>query len=59
MQLGALAEKLTADVPCQQERQSVNIIKVEELICSQENAPGTHKSPWRIEQSWGLHEVLL
>jgi len=32
MQLGALTEKLAADVPGQQERQSVNITKVEELI---------------------------
>jgi len=44
MQLGVLIEKLAADVPGQEERQSVNITKVEELICSQEHAPGTHKS---------------
>jgi len=51
MHLGALMEKLAADVPGQQERQSIT--KVEELICSQENAPGTHKSPWEIEQITG------
>jgi len=50
MQLGALIEKLAADVLGQRERQSVNITKVEELICSQENAPGTHKSLQEIEQ---------
>jgi len=38
MHLGALIEKLAADVPDQRERQSVSITKVEELICSQENA---------------------
>jgi len=36
--LGALTEKLTANVRGQQEHQSVNITKVEELICSQEDA---------------------
>jgi len=51
MQLGVLIEKLAADVPGQQERQSVNIT---ELICSQENAPGTHKSPQKIEQITGI-----
>jgi len=50
MQLGALIEKLAADVQGQQERQSVNIIKIEELIRSQDNAPGTHKSLREIEQ---------
>jgi len=54
MQLGSLIEKLAADVPGQQEHQSVNITKVEELICSQENAPGTHKSPREIEQVTGI-----
>jgi len=49
MQLAALIEKLAADVPAQQERQSVNITKVEQLIDSQENAPGTHKSLREIE----------
>jgi len=53
MQLGPLIKKLAADVPGQQEHQSVNITKVEELICSQENAPGTHKSPFEIEQIMG------
>jgi len=33
-----------------QKRQSVNTRKVEELICSQKDAPGTHKSPQEIEQ---------
>jgi len=50
MQLGALIEKLSADVPGRQEHQSVNITKLEELICSQEDAPGTHKSPREIEK---------
>jgi len=50
MQLGALTEKLTADVPGQQERQSVNIAEVKELICSQEDVSGTHKSSRKIEQ---------
>jgi len=35
-------------------RTSVNITKVEELICSQENAPGTHRSPQKIEQTTGI-----
>jgi len=48
MQLGVLTEKLAAGVPGWQERQSVNITKVEELICSQD-APGTHKSSREIE----------
>jgi len=46
MQLGVLTEKLAADVPGRQERQSVNITKVEELICNEEDAPGNHKSPF-------------
>jgi len=50
MQLGALTDKFAADVPGRRECQSVNISKVEELICSQEYAPGTHKSPQEIEQ---------
>jgi len=54
MQLRALIKKLVADVPSQQERQSVNITKVEELSCSQEDAPGTHKSPREIEQIMGI-----
>jgi len=54
LQQGALIKKLAADVPGQRERQSVNITKVEELICSQENAPGTHKSPREIEQITGI-----
>jgi len=54
MQLTALIEKLAANVPGQQERQSVNITKVEELICSQENTPSTHKSPRKIEQITGI-----
>jgi len=51
--MGAL-EKLAADIPCRRERLSVNIRKVEELICSQENAHGTHKSPQEIEQISGI-----
>jgi len=39
IQQGALTEKLAADVPGRRERQSVNITKVEELICSQEDTP--------------------
>jgi len=52
MQLGALIEKIGSGrlLLCGRERQSVNIRKVEELICSQENAPGTHKSQQKIEQ---------
>jgi len=49
MQLETLTEKLAEDVKGRQERQSVNITKVEELICSQENAPRTHKCPRKIE----------
>jgi len=44
------ADRKAADVPGRQERQSVNITKVEELIYSQEDAPGTHK----IEQIRGI-----
>jgi len=54
MQLGALSEKLSADVPGRRERQSVNITKVEELICSQEDAPGTHISPRESKQITGI-----
>jgi len=54
MQLRVLIEKLTADVTGQQERQSVNITKVEKRICSQEDAPCTHKSPREIEQITGI-----
>jgi len=53
MQLGVLSEKLAADVPGQQERQSI-ITKVEELICSQDDAPVTHKSPREIEKITGI-----
>jgi len=53
-QLGALIEKLVADVPCRRERQSVNIRKVEELICSREEAPGTDRSLQEIEQITGI-----
>jgi len=42
------------DVSGQQERQSVNITKVEEVICSQENASSTHKRPQKIEQIKGI-----
>ena len=34
-------------------RTSVNISKVEDLICSQDDAPSTHKSPREIEQITG------
>jgi len=47
---GSLTEKLAVDVPGQEERQSVHITKVEELICSQEDAPGTYKSTREIKQ---------
>ena len=35
-------------------RTSANITKVEDLVCSQEGAPGTHKSPREIEQVTGI-----
>jgi len=54
MQLGAMTEKLAADVPGQQEHQSVNITKIEELVCSEEDALGTHKSLPEIEQITGI-----
>jgi len=54
MQLGALTENLAANAPCRRERQPVNIRKVEELIYSHEDAPGTHKSPRKIEQITGI-----
>jgi len=54
MQPGALTEKLAADVSGLRERQSVNITKVKELICSQGDARGTHKSPQEIEQITGI-----
>jgi len=54
MQLEALTEKLDANVSGQQERQSVDITKVEELICGQEDASGTQKSPREIEQITGI-----
>jgi len=53
MQVEALIEKVAANVR-QQERQSVNITKVEELIYSQENAAGTYNSPREIEQITGI-----
>jgi len=59
MQLGALTEKLAADVSGRQKRQSVNIRKVEELICSQEDALGTHKVHGKLSKSRGLQEVPL
>ena len=31
-------------------RTAANVARVEELICSQEDAPGTHKSPREIER---------
>jgi len=59
MQLGAITEKLVADVPGRQERQSGNIRKVEKLICSQENAFGTTKVYRKLSKSRGLQEVSL
>jgi len=44
-----MTEKLAADVPGGQEHQSINITKVEEIICSQEDARGTYKSPQKIK----------
>jgi len=41
---------MATDVSCRRERQLVNIRKIEELIWSQEDALGTHKSPHKIEQ---------
>jgi len=54
MQLGVLIKKLAAEVPSQQERQIVNITKVEELICNQENVPDTRKIPRENEQIAGI-----
>jgi len=54
MQLGALTEKLAANIPSRQDCQSLNITKVEELIFSQEDAPGTHISPREIKQITGI-----
>jgi len=34
-------------------RTSANIMKVGKLVCSKEEAPGTHKSPWETEQMTG------
>jgi len=59
MQLRALTEKLAEDVSGRQERQSVNITKVEELICSQENALDTHKSPEEIRQITGIASAMI
>jgi len=47
-------EKLAAEVTGRQEHQAVNITKVEELICSQGDASGTHKSPLEIKQITGI-----
>jgi len=60
MQLGALTEKLAADVSGRQERQLVNITKVEELICSQEYMLlALTKVYGKLRKSRGLKEVRL
>jgi len=52
--------KLAADVPGRQELQSVNITKVEELICSQENASGIHKNTRKIQQiTWIARSFVI
>ena len=35
-------------------RTAANVARVKELICSQEDAPGTHKSPQEIERQTGI-----
>jgi len=41
-------------------RTAANVARVEELICSQEDAPGTHKSPREIErQTSVLYDCCL
>jgi len=58
-QLRALIEKLAADVPGREERQSVNITKVEKLICSQEMLPEPTKVNGKLSISEGLQEVSV
>jgi len=36
-------------------RMPADIAKVEELICSQEDKPGTHKSPQEIDRITSIH----
>jgi len=48
MQLRALTEKLAADVPGQQKRQSVNITKVEELFAVKKMLPALTKAVKQI-----------
>jgi len=59
VQLGALTEELAADVPGRRKRQSVNIRKVEELICSQEDALDTHERPREIEKIKGIAKSFV
>jgi len=40
-------------------RTPANVAKVEELICIQDDQPGTHKSPWEIERITGIHRSLV
>jgi len=57
MQLGVLTEKLAADVSGRQERQSINITKVEELISSHLQSRRWFQHPQksrRIEQITGI-----
>jgi len=56
---GSADRKVGSGRSGRQERQSVNITKVEELICSHEDAPGTHKSPREIKQIKGIAKVPL
>jgi len=36
-------------------RTPANVAKVEKLICSQDDKPGTHKNPREIERITGIH----
>jgi len=40
-------------------RSTANITCVLELICSQENAPGSHKSPREIEKLTGISRLSV
>ena len=51
---GSIERKVGSGRP-KSARTSANIKKVEELICSQEEEPGTHKSPREIERITGIH----
>jgi len=54
MQLEGSADRKVGSGHPRSARTSVNITEVEELICSQKDAPGTHKSPRKIEQLTGI-----